>query len=149
MKQPTDYLACSIKLNCNSVTISVLFTELIDSAAEASISSASSAILPLNNVSAPVKKIVTPKPPTTESPLKPLVDTEIQLTRKCFDFDNETNLCVENSEEWFHILHRPISLLPFDREVVNTRFILYTKNTTDEVTDNNLKPHICDNRYDS
>ncbi|ODM93289.1 Pancreatic triacylglycerol lipase [Orchesella cincta] len=75
-----------------------------------------------------ITRIVTPLPPTTESPLKPLVDTELQLTRKCFD---ELG-CVENSEEWFHILHRPISLLPFDREVVNTRFILYTKNTTDE-----------------
>lgn len=95
-------------------------------------SSSSEVLTTLNNMTA-IRKIITPMPPTTESPLKPLVDTEIQLTRKCFDFDNETNLCVENSEDWFHILHRPISLLPFDRDVVNTRFILYTKNTTDEV----------------
>lgn len=95
-------------------------------------SSSSSVFAALNNVSTS-HKIITPIPPTTESPLKPLVDTEIQLTRKCFDFDNDTNLCVENTEDWFHILHRPISLLPFDRDVINTRFILYTKNTTDEV----------------
>ena len=58
-----------------------------------------------------------------ESPLKPLEETEERLTKKCFGDIG----CVENTEEWYHIIHRPFNLLPFDREVVNTRFFLYTR----------------------
>lgn len=66
---------------------------------------------------------------TTQWPLQPLQDTGLQLTRKCFDDLG----CVENSEDWFNLIHRPVNLLPFDRDVVGTKFILYTKNTSSTV----------------
>lgn len=42
---------------------------------------------------------------------------------KCF----EDIGCFSNDPEFFHVLKRPINLLPNDREKINTRFLLYTR----------------------
>ncbi|XP_064487806.1 pancreatic triacylglycerol lipase-like [Ornithodoros turicata] len=35
--------------------------------------------------------------------------------------------CFRNGGNWFHLLYRPVSALPDDRDVVNTTFLLYTR----------------------
>ncbi|XP_021955431.1 pancreatic triacylglycerol lipase [Folsomia candida] len=70
-----------------------------------------------------------------DSPLKPLEDTGIQLSRKCFGDLG----CLEISEDWFHFINRPVNLLPFDRDIVNTQFVLYTRNMSSKP--NIVKPN--------
>ncbi|XP_015514393.1 pancreatic triacylglycerol lipase-like isoform X2 [Neodiprion virginianus] len=47
-------------------------------------------------------------------------------------FENETRCyedlgCLNITRSWYHLLHRPFNVFPLPREVINTRFILYTK----------------------
>ncbi|KAH6924671.1 hypothetical protein HPB50_021812 [Hyalomma asiaticum] len=35
--------------------------------------------------------------------------------------------CFRNGGHWFHLLYRPVSLLPDDRHLVNTTFLLFTR----------------------
>ena len=49
---------------------------------------------------------------------------------KCYD---ELG-CIEITDEWFDILHRPLNLLPLDRHKIHTRFILYTRKRVTDVS---------------
>jgi hypothetical protein len=54
--------------------------------------------------------------------------------------------CLETGDEWFDLLHRPLNLIPFDREKINTRFILYTR---ERVADVSTSPKIVVANYQS
>ncbi|XP_020283949.1 pancreatic triacylglycerol lipase-like isoform X2 [Pseudomyrmex gracilis] len=46
-------------------------------------------------------------------------------------FLNETRCygdlgCLNITKSWYHIIHRPLNVFPLSREIINTRFILYT-----------------------
>lgn len=52
--------------------------------------------------------------------------------------ENETRCyeelgCVNITRSWYHLIHRPFNVFPLPREVINTRFILYTKKNPTEV----------------
>ncbi|XP_077529371.1 pancreatic triacylglycerol lipase-like [Haemaphysalis longicornis] len=40
--------------------------------------------------------------------------------------------CFENDDVFYHVIHRPINVLPDDRERIATRFLLYTKRNSNE-----------------
>jgi pancreatic triacylglycerol lipase len=54
-----------------------------------------------------------------------------------FPVENETRCfgeigCLNITREWYHLIHRPFNVFPLPRNVINTRFILYTEqNPTD------------------
>lgn len=54
-----------------------------------------------------------------------------------FTVENETRCfgeigCLNITREWYHLIHRPFNVFPLPRNVINTRFILYTEhNPTD------------------
>ncbi|CRL07123.1 CLUMA_CG020119, isoform A [Clunio marinus] len=48
-------------------------------------------------------------------------------------FENETRCygeigCLNITREWYHLIHRPFNVFPLPRNVINTKFILYTEN---------------------
>jgi pancreatic triacylglycerol lipase len=48
-----------------------------------------------------------------------------------FAVENETRCynelgCLNITREWYHLIHRPFNVFPLPRNVINTRFILYT-----------------------
>ncbi|KAH8030450.1 hypothetical protein HPB51_006882 [Rhipicephalus microplus] len=40
--------------------------------------------------------------------------------------------CFENDDSFYHVLHRPINVLPDDRDRISTRFLLFTKRNPNE-----------------
>lgn len=54
-----------------------------------------------------------------------------------FVVENETRCfgdigCLNITREWYHLIHRPFNVFPLPRNVINTRFLLYTEaNPTD------------------
>ncbi|XP_049511728.1 pancreatic triacylglycerol lipase-like [Dermacentor silvarum] len=40
--------------------------------------------------------------------------------------------CFENDDIFYHVIHRPINVLPDDRERISTRFLLFTKRNPNE-----------------
>lgn len=49
-----------------------------------------------------------------------------------FTDENETRCfgdigCLNITRDWYHLIHRPFNVFPLARSVINTRFILYTK----------------------
>jgi pancreatic triacylglycerol lipase len=54
-------------------------------------------------------------------------------------FENETRCydalgCLNITRSWYHLILRPINLFPLARNVINTRFILYTRSNPNEGT---------------
>lgn len=50
-----------------------------------------------------------------------------------FLVENETRCfgvvgCLNITRQWYHLIHRPFNVFPLPRNVINTRFILYTEN---------------------
>lgn len=50
-----------------------------------------------------------------------------------FTVENETRCygdvgCLNITREWYHLILRPFNVFPLPRNVINTRFILYTEN---------------------
>jgi len=46
--------------------------------------------------------------------------------------ENETRCygeigCLNITREWYHLIHRPFNVFPLPRNVINTKFILYTE----------------------
>lgn len=57
-----------------------------------------------------------------------------------FVVENETRCydelgCLNITRSWYHLIHRPLNVFPLPREVINTRFILYTNDNPTEVSD--------------
>lgn len=51
--------------------------------------------------------------------------------------ENETRCygeigCLNITREWYHLIHRPFNVFPLPRNVINTRFILYTENNRND-----------------
>ncbi|XP_018335884.1 pancreatic triacylglycerol lipase [Agrilus planipennis] len=40
--------------------------------------------------------------------------------------------CLNITRSWYHIIHRPINVFPLPRSVINTRFILFTRNNPNQ-----------------
>ncbi|XP_024873217.1 uncharacterized protein LOC112455493 isoform X2 [Temnothorax curvispinosus] len=61
----------------------------------------------------------------------------IEVNIPWLPFENETRCydelgCLNITRSWYHLIHRPLNVFPLPREVINTRFILYThKNPLD------------------
>ncbi|XP_071874686.1 pancreatic lipase-related protein 2 isoform X1 [Bombus fervidus] len=52
-------------------------------------------------------------------------------------FENETRCydelgCLNITRSWYHLIHRPLNVFPLPREVINTKFILYTNDNNVE-----------------
>ncbi|KAJ9576895.1 hypothetical protein L9F63_006513, partial [Diploptera punctata] len=52
-------------------------------------------------------------------------------------FENETRCyedlgCLNITRDWYHLIYRPFNVFPLPREVINTRFVLYTRKNPDE-----------------
>ena len=57
----------------------------------------------------------------------------------CYTVENETRCydelgCLNITRSWYHLIHRPLNVFPLPREVINTRFILYTNENPTEVS---------------
>ncbi|XP_012344813.1 pancreatic triacylglycerol lipase-like isoform X3 [Apis florea] len=55
----------------------------------------------------------------------------IEVNIPWLPFENETRCydelgCLNITRNWYHLIHRPLNVFPLPREVINTRFILYT-----------------------
>lgn len=53
--------------------------------------------------------------------------------------ENETRCydelgCLNITRSWYHLTHRPLNVFPLPREVINTKFILYTNDNNVEVS---------------
>lgn len=53
--------------------------------------------------------------------------------------ENETRCydelgCLNITRSWYHLIHRPLNVFPLPREVINTKFILYTNDNNVEVS---------------
>lgn len=73
-----------------------------------------------------------------------------------FIVENETRCfgnigCLNITREWYHLIHRPFNVFPLARNVINTRFILYTeKNPTDgQILEADDKEKILESNFDS
>lgn len=70
--------------------------------------------------------------------------------------ENETRCfgeigCLNITREWYHLIHRPFNVFPLPRNVINTRFILYTeKNPTEgQILDADDKDKIKESNFNS
>ncbi|XP_029679814.1 pancreatic triacylglycerol lipase-like isoform X1 [Formica exsecta] len=55
----------------------------------------------------------------------------IEVNIPWLPFENETRCydelgCLNITRSWYHLIHRPLNVFPLPRDVINTRFILYT-----------------------
>jgi pancreatic triacylglycerol lipase len=51
--------------------------------------------------------------------------------------ENETRCygeigCLNITRDWYHLIHRPFNVFPLPRNVINTKFILYTEDNPNE-----------------
>lgn len=51
--------------------------------------------------------------------------------------ENETRCygeigCLNITRDWYHLIHRPFNVFPLPRNVINTKFILYTEENPNE-----------------
>jgi hypothetical protein len=56
-----------------------------------------------------------------------------------FAVENETRCyeelgCLNVTREWYHLIYRPFNVFPLPREVIDTRFVLYTRKNPTEVS---------------
>jgi hypothetical protein len=56
-----------------------------------------------------------------------------------FAVENETRCyeelgCLNVTREWYHLIYRPFNVFPLPREVIDTRFVLYTRRNPIEVS---------------
>ncbi|XP_011306822.1 pancreatic triacylglycerol lipase isoform X3 [Fopius arisanus] len=61
----------------------------------------------------------------------------IEVNIPWLPFENETRCyedlgCLNITRSWYHLIHRPLNVFPLPREVINTRFILYTNENPTE-----------------
>ncbi|XP_008212238.1 pancreatic triacylglycerol lipase isoform X2 [Nasonia vitripennis] len=61
----------------------------------------------------------------------------IEVNIPWLPFENETRCydelgCLNITRSWYHLIHRPLNVFPLPREVINTRFILYTNDNPTE-----------------
>ncbi|XP_043465079.1 pancreatic triacylglycerol lipase-like isoform X1 [Leptopilina heterotoma] len=61
----------------------------------------------------------------------------IEVNIPWLPFENETRCygelgCLNITRSWYHLIHRPLNVFPLPREVINTRFILYTNENPNE-----------------
>lgn len=75
---------------------------------------------------------------------------------KRWSVENETRCygdigCVNITREWYHLIHRPFNVFPLARNVINTRFILYTEsNPTDgQILEADDKEKIADSNFNA
>lgn len=69
---------------------------------------------------------------------------QINYTIFLFKVENETRCydelgCLNITRSWYHLIHRPLNVFPLPREVINTRFILYTQENPYEVSQFKIK----------
>ncbi|KAK0175918.1 hypothetical protein PV328_000107 [Microctonus aethiopoides] len=62
---------------------------------------------------------------------------KIEVNIPWLPFENETRCydelgCLNITRSWYHLIHRPLNVFPLPREVINTRFILYTNDNPTE-----------------
>lgn len=58
-----------------------------------------------------------------------------------FTVENETRCyeelgCLNVTREWYHLIYRPFNVFPLPRQVIDTRFVLYTRKNPTEVSKN-------------
>lgn len=58
--------------------------------------------------------------------------------------ENETRCydelgCLNITRSWYHLIHRPLNVFPLPREVINTRFILYTNDNPNDVSNSAMQ----------
>lgn len=56
-----------------------------------------------------------------------------------FTVENETRCyeelgCLNVTREWYHLIYRPFNVFPLPRQVIDTRFVLYTRKNPTEVS---------------
>lgn len=54
--------------------------------------------------------------------MKETISLSVENETRCYD---ELG-CLNITRSWYHLIHRPLNVFPLPREVINTRFILYT-----------------------
>ncbi|KAL6958655.1 triacylglycerol lipase [Sarracenia purpurea var. burkii] len=57
---------------------------------------------------------------------------KIEVNIPWLPFENETRCydeigCINITREWYHLIYRPLNVFPLPRQVIDTRFILYTR----------------------
>ncbi|PSN39632.1 hypothetical protein C0J52_13799 [Blattella germanica] len=57
-----------------------------------------------------------------------LLDWGLENESRCYD---ELG-CLNVTREWYHLIYRPFNVFPLPREVINTRFVLYTRKNPSE-----------------
>lgn len=61
----------------------------------------------------------------------------LQTVNFSLTVENETRCygeigCLNITREWYHLIHRPFNVFPLPRNVINTKFILYTEDNPNE-----------------
>lgn len=67
------------------------------------------------------------------------------VKERLFSVENETRCydelgCLNITRSWYHLIHRPLNVFPLPREVINTRFILYTNKNPLDVSEGPTVP---------
>ncbi|KMQ90231.1 pancreatic triacylglycerol lipase, partial [Lasius niger] len=66
--------------------------------------------------------ILLSRPPTYHYMLATRDGNSVENETRCYD---ELG-CLNITRSWYHLIHRPLNVFPLPRDVINTRFILYT-----------------------